>query len=346
MRALCLSLIASSLLGFACAERVPLSQVPIRGGTEQQHAEARHILASFEEASGRDRVALTEVVFGPVYGAAVGSFDAVRDRIRIEPDLQGPRLERTLRHELCHALDFAEGLMEGPDATFDALVRDLFRVGAVDTEGLGGPRYRRSESFARYCDMGPLAASALSAACPGEPADVSEAAAYLARRVWRAWEPEPLPAVPETPHASWTAPEPLWGEFGVLGLADPSRIRVRYGALVVDLGLDDGQPMDDRPLRPFAPQEELPEGLAGLCPLYGDLLAGAGWSDGPAAVLVRFDLYGEDAATRVLASEGGAWGPLGGCLSQAHTDVFTTADHRLWLAWVDDRTVSWAPLLE
>jgi hypothetical protein len=332
------------LLG-ACAERVPLDEVPITGGTEEQHAEARRILAAFEADSGEGRVVLTGVTFAPVYGEAIGTFSAVSDHIRLEPDLQGPLLERALRHELCHALDFAEELMVGPDETFDALILDLFRLGSIDTGGLGGPRYRRSEAFASYCDMGPLVAHALSSACPGEPEAVTEAAAYLTSRVWKTWDPPAAHPGPGAPHASWTAPAPDPGEFGVMGLADPAQIRVLYGTSLVDLGLDDGLPRGEA-LQAFAPQEELPEGLSGLCPLYGSLSDGVGWSEGPAAALVRFRLYDTSAVARILATDGGAWGLAEGCVPQVYTDLFTTADHRLWLAWVDGSTVSWAPLLE
>ena len=38
------SLIAAVLFGPACAERVPLSEVPVVGGTPRQHAEARRTI--------------------------------------------------------------------------------------------------------------------------------------------------------------------------------------------------------------------------------------------------------------------------------------------------------------
>jgi hypothetical protein len=337
--------LVAALLG-ACAERVPLSQVPVRGGTDAQQAEVRRIIEGFEQAAGPGRVALTEVVFSDIYGPAIGTFSPVSFRVRLESGLQGFELERVLRHELCHALDYTEGLVAEPDPAFDALVHDLFVLGAVDTEGLEGPRNRRSEAFARFCEKGPLIAEALSSACPGEPDEVTEVAATLVRQVWPAWERPQSSPIPGRVHASWTAPAPDPEEFGVIGLADPSQIRVQYGSARVDLDLESGRPPDRGASPPFAPQEELPEGLDGLCPMYGYLSDGAGWAEGPAAALVRFDLYEGSAVARVLAADGGAWGPVHGCVSHQHTDLFATADHRLWLAWVDGATVSWVPLLE
>jgi hypothetical protein len=332
----------SVVLG-ACAERVPLSRVPVRGGTADQHAQVRDILEEFEADSGEGRVQLTEVVFGQIYGDATGTFNAVTDVIRMEPYLEGPPLERVLRHELCHALDFAEGLMEGPHPTFDPLIHDLFMLGAIDTDGLEGPRYRRSEAFARYCDLGPFVGHALIAACPGEPDEVNDATAYLSREVWQTWEPPPSQRGPAV-HARWQAPSPDPVAFGVLGLSDPSQIRIQYGTERVDVGLDDGLPRSGSTL--FAPQEKLPAGVSHLCPVYGALLDGTGWSEGPAAVLVRFELYREAATPRILTMDGGEWTRVAGCFPQEHIDLFSTADGRLWLAWVEDSTVSWAPLLD
>lgn len=336
------------LLGSSCAEQVPLPEVPIEGGTPQQRAEARQILDAFEADVGEGRVVLSEVRFGSIYGAA-GRFFRGSGRIRLDPELRGGALQRALRHELCHALDFGEGLMERPDRTFDALVRELFVDDVIDTDGLGGPRYRRSEAFARYCDVGPLAARALSVGCPGDPPEITAAAGYLARRVWGFPEP-PGPGLRE-PHASWTAPAPDPEVFDALGTTDPSRIRVLYGTpeglAVHTLDIDGGQRLDGGGAALFAPDEPLPEGLADLCPLSGDPPSGAGWSGGPAAARVRLGLYGVGTAPRILATDGEGWAPIAdGCVPYGPAALFATPDRELWLAWVDERTVSWAPLSE
>jgi hypothetical protein len=286
------------------------------------------------------------VAFERLYGRVVGRYVPLPDRIEIDPDVRGPLLERVVRHELCHALDFDEDLVTRPHPVWDALVLRLFHLGRVDAAGLEGPRNRRSEAFAQFCDLGPLLAQALADGCPGDPADVDYAAAWILHTVWREWDvprfPGPGPAV-----ASWTAPSAALfdDEFGVLGLEDPNLIRVAWGEARVDLSRAEGAPVDG-PYPVVAPQEELPRGLVGLCPLSGFSYAGAGWSDGPAAVLFGIDVYAGLATPRVLANDGGRWAWVEGCVDAEHADVFVTSDHRIWLATVDDGTVQWTPLLE
>ncbi|MEZ4237719.1 MAG: hypothetical protein R3F59_16535 [Myxococcota bacterium] len=339
--------VAALALAAGCAQQVPLDEVPVLHGTDAQAATVQRGIAAFEAASGAGRVTLRRIVFDDVYGA-LGQYDSVHQRVRLDHALHGAVLERVLRHELCHALDFQEDLVADPDPRWDDQVRTLFRLGAVDTAGLDGPRIRRSEAFARYCELGPLVAHALRDPCPEEAPEDTDVFRFLARRVWRASDVPPLPPLGE-PHASWVPPQPPY-TFDVLGLDDPGRIALRLDSGVdvsfVTLDLDSGAPVPDPGLAPFLPDAPLPAGLEGVCPLYADFSSAAGFAAGPAAVVARFWLYPGASAGRVLADDGSGWAPLPGCVPPGPSDVFATADGRVWLAWTDGGRIAWAALLE
>src|SRR6185436_9005541 len=86
-----------------CADRVPLADVPIRGGTASQRAVARRVMDAFDRDAGEGRVDLRELAFDPLYGPVAGRYHPIGDRIQVDPDVRGPELERVVRHELCHA---------------------------------------------------------------------------------------------------------------------------------------------------------------------------------------------------------------------------------------------------
>lgn len=118
--------IALSMVGaLGCHERFSLDDVPIVGGTDDQRALVRERLAEFEADAGVGRLTLQAVVFDSL-DDPIGSFNRRTDRIELSDQLDPSVLALVLRHELCHALDFTEQLVDRPSPLFDGLADGLF----------------------------------------------------------------------------------------------------------------------------------------------------------------------------------------------------------------------------
>ena len=101
-----------------CGAGVPLSEVPIRGGTEAQQYEVRAALVEFDAAVGAGRVEVRSV-----------HIRRFADR-RTDEELTSFR--DSVWHELCHALEDDEGITLG-----EPLIARL-------REGLFDPAYPRT----------------------------------------------------------------------------------------------------------------------------------------------------------------------------------------------------------
>jgi len=182
------------LLVAGCGERYTLSDVPIEGGTPSQRQTVSEELERFQTWAGEDRIGLSEIVFIEIDDA--GFFRGRSGRVGLSNSLTKFRLALTLRHELCHAVDFQEGLVDRDEAGFDELV-----TWVLATEGhplrkwvVKGPkRKRRAEAFAYLCQQAPLGTAMLADPCPNDADNYARAARWVHSQVWTA-DPDLVPA--------------------------------------------------------------------------------------------------------------------------------------------------------
>ena len=145
------STIAFLLLSQGCKARVPLSEVPITGGTKAQREAVRAGLLDFEHWIGFDRVHLTEVRIEDLEGDNQGLWYERRALILLDEEVSD--LDKTLRHELCHALDSAEDLSEGR-SVLKSLGQPYTKPDVPSDQ-----QEPWTEAFAEVCSLGPLASA-------------------------------------------------------------------------------------------------------------------------------------------------------------------------------------------
>jgi hypothetical protein len=163
----------------------PLDEVPIHGATAEQERVVREAIAEFEGWIGAGRVELGRVTFGGIDRGA-GRYWPDARRIRIEEGLQGSALRRVVHHELCHAVDHQDDLLDAADPVFDRLVdqvRGDDRHPLHDVVGRSR-RVDRSELFAQLCENGPAWNHVVANSCPGDPAELAPAASWIVDEVW------------------------------------------------------------------------------------------------------------------------------------------------------------------
>lgn len=328
------------LVAIGCRAVVDLPDVPIAGGSEQARAAVRRELERFDRWVGAGRLRLAEVAFTDLEEPKAGRYRGGPPRILLSDDLYLGRLPEIMRHELCHALDYAEGLLDEPVPELDTYGE---RVDGVDREL---SQRGRGEALAQACETGPFGPAALAVPCAGEPRLAREVAAWMEREVWRGFEPpsesspsgDPLAAVSLDPREAWEA-------FQVFPTVEPDRIAVSvqtegdgFAITYVDVNTGASAPPADL----GAMAEDLPPGRP-----PGRNFPAYGWPDGPGAAvaLSTFPHLVED-APRLLAWRDGAWSFVGdGCIPHAdgRWQLFT-ADRRVWYAWGDGSTVAWTPL--
>lgn len=307
---------AAALLNlFGCGTWFPIADVPVVGGTAAERALVAEALDQFDRDIGRDRLSLREVRFGGVSDAFAGSYR--HGVIRLAEGLPADELFQTVRHELCHALDDAEGLSSLGEDVFASVEIDDWYIDREDFEG---------ESFATLCDDGPSIAQVLSVPCSTE----SEATAYawLHEMVW-AVRPFEVFSVDTSMHAQGSS-GPYASLRIVSGLSNIVQVGTAQnfdGALVVvPTDVYTGAPSAE-PFEPadsdLAPPDDLP------------VLETVGWQAGPGGAVVA------DGAA--LTWDGTAWrlpedvcvSPMGGLFS---------ADGQIWGYEGDGSTVSWRAL--
>lgn len=346
--------LALALLLSGCAQRFDLDQVPIEGGTPEQRAAVREGLARFEADAGPGRIQLKQIAFEPLEGWTAGSYTRRSDKVEIEEELSPEGVLRVLRHELCHVLDFTEELVDQPSPLFDGLADGLSDpdLGLLPIDGMRSEREQRSEALARFCDLGPLALSALADRCPNEPAAVGDVADWLLLHIWRDYvSPENVGSLPP-PRAEWDA-GPRDGppkSFIIDAVADPAILWISVGSSDADwaseyVDRETGEPWDGPFPGGFPAGDGVPPGL----PPPEDARLGlwAGWPDGPGASIAYINLYHLGETQRLLASDGGPWGFVAtSCVPWRRNNPFGTVDHQIWFAWLDDNFVRWAPILQ
>jgi hypothetical protein len=329
----------------ACRPERPLSEVPITGGTQQERAIVKAELEVFARAVGPDRIGLRRVklveeVRGDdrLAGAYTGS--------EILLDAGWEDLASTVRHELCHAVERAEGLAAGPDPLLDELAAGFFQEMAVLAD-LWPKYYRtarlqRSEALASFCELGPVALDSLRQPCPGQSPLLQEVAEWMMDRIYLehpllppleletsdavtmdAWVETFDPRISATAQPGVVVAEGDWDEH------DWRRGLDLYTGEVQDYALD-AEPN----------VQELP--WAGGFDLYG----GVGWREGPAVLrgyVSAHHLNSGSSRSLVYDPDEGGWRTvLESC--EPRFDVFT-ADGQLWMAWEEGPLLRWRPLL-
>lgn len=338
--------ILAPLLTSACVELVPLDRVPVTGGSAEQRAEVELELEAFDSWVGRGRLTLSEVRFVELPPEIAGQYRHGTQRVHLSLQQPVSELRGTLRHELCHALDHEEGLMDSPDRWFDEQSDALYDWFAMEAttpdEGFpGSASKRRGEVFASFCGQGPFAARLILGGCPEDPASV-EVMECLVDAVWT--EAPELERVEGLPVPAVEAAVALDGRnFGV----DPTRTD---GVVHVTAGAGDNKGQYSILLHTgeLVPEWAGPLGsdFAPPPPPGLDTFVGSNVSfAGSAAAVVTADLLhlGRSRPRWLVQPEPEAWREVEDCPPDRRATVFVAED-RLWAAWAEDDAPAWRPL--
>lgn len=329
-----------------CAQ-IPLLDVPIVGGTEAQRAAAREEIASFDAAIGTGRLTgLRDITFETLPSMEISGM-ARRHRVWLDPALSADEVPGTLRHELCHVLDFVEGLSEQRPELFDAFAEGLFDpdIGDIPARLIPESINQRMEAFAQFCDLGALSAAMLSVPCEGETGIAADATSFIAHSVWSSFEMNEVALQPR-PIVSfqndWTPdmlsfdatrqPDVLHAEFIQLvpGTFYAQEQRTAY------LNLYTGEEVLGETAVPDAP---IPDGLP--AELY---LTSSSGSENLAAALgfVALHHLGYSVPRRLVWVED-AWAIAEDRCTWPAEDLFTV-DERVFHAWAEGPVASWAEI--
>ncbi len=315
----------------ACAPVRPLGEVPIVGGTDAQQETVREALDEFDRATGPGRVELREVRIRDLDDIG-GRYLGGSRRVELNEDVEGWILAMIVRHEVCHALDFTEDLVEHDPELYDALAEGRFDD-PESAELYPTNDDRRGEMFAKLCALGSVGLRTLTTTCRIEDPFVAEAAAVVLDAAYTEPRPDPIPVLGGI-QASWAMKyviqEPVYS-----GAAVPGALNVRAfdpdDDVEVSLTLDllTGAEL------PGAEDVAPPEGPPPPPGFYGTV---AGWPDGPAVMvgsaLSEFTFWPR---TIVWDAESGLWTPAtepcgGG-------QPFVVGDE----IWLGNQDFSWGP---
>lgn len=335
-------LAACATLGLqGCAGQVPLSEVPIHGGDPPQQQTVRDALVAFDRAVGEGRLRLPSVRIRE--WSRVGSVNQRSLRITLDASLFGDDLAFVARHELGHALDFAEALLERPDPLFDDLADELVEADLIESvDDYPTARLRRSEMFAVAVALGPLPTQLAATACPGDDPRGTELGEWMAQRVWGG---ERVGEAQLGDEARWNGLHYLPDRLAVEPTIDPEVIDVWPIDELPGDGLSDqraavswrtGVPVDPAP-----EGDTEPRGGPAVTDLW--VRTRAGWDGGPAGLTVELPTVPmvERPALRWLHSDGTTWATVEGGCPEGPADWFT-ADGAVWLAVAGADHVRWA----
>lgn len=333
--------VASLIVG--CKPRVPLSEVPITGGTKEQRDAARAELLDFEGWVGAERVRLAEVRFEDLPKEGQGLWDERRARVTLDEEVAD--LGRTLRHELCHALDSAEDLSEGRPA--------LKSLGAPYTAAdvTSAKQEAWMESFAEVCELGPVAAAiAQASSCVDDHEELLQALGYTIQEVWIGQPMPPALLVGDT--LGGFEFDQLLGtveSYTVLPTTDPEFLHlvISLDAGVTEIQVD-AQTGEQAP-RTIEPVERVLEPPSGLAGVPSKVLKRVGWPEGPGAAVVEYVIPEHPPLSpRLAMHDGTEWRPVAKiCPWEKGVDVdLFTAQGQVWYAWDEDDILHWVPLLD
>jgi hypothetical protein len=322
-----------------CASGVSLRDVEVVGGTEAQRAAVLAEVNAFDLAAGRGRTRVSEIRIRDDFGAG-GAYRHWNSRIVLSADLAADEIGRIARHELCHALDDAEGLSEGSAALLDPFTDGPLVGYAADRSAV----HRRREVFAHLCEAGPVAARVGSEDCPDLAPDLWSAFGWLEEAVWQGVSPIGHAPAPTTGGAFVDLGIEV-DRWLIEGLDNGATIAVWYpsdGAVFtsVVVGLDTGFPA---PAGAREPDLVAPDGLPATWGLAG---RPHGSADGPGVVVATVEVAGFAPVERVLGWDGAAWDAVDrGCWPEDRSpaNLFTT-EGRVWSAWTEGTRIVWAPV--
>lgn len=127
-----------------------------RGGTDAEQQAAEDEAATFLGLM-KEEVCVARIKLGGLRGTSIGKYSPGTRRIKVEEDRPLDEIRSTVRHELCHALQFQHELdLSGPEWTL-ALPIEL-----PEDEQPG-------ETWAYTCQQGPEPAYLMGETCPGDP---------------------------------------------------------------------------------------------------------------------------------------------------------------------------------
>lgn len=153
-RCLALLFAGSVVCAAGCGDRC--GPPDARGGTDVEQAAAEDEAVDFLGRM-REEVCVPRIKLGTLRGTSIGRYSPGSRRIKVEKDRALGEVRSTVRHELCHALQFQQDLdLTGPEF-FLALPIDV-----PDDE-------RPGETWAYTCQQGPEPAFLMGDTCPGDP---------------------------------------------------------------------------------------------------------------------------------------------------------------------------------
>ncbi len=356
---------ALMLLISACAPRYDVEEVPILGGTVEQRAAVTEALGDFERWIGSGRIQLSKVVLdGPALDKkeAQGFYGTQFDSILLDDELPLRRLKMMLRHELCHAVEHQEHLLNKPVAAFDdaaaAILQDRShplhsKLMDARTDGI-----LRKEMFSYVCQRAPVGTALHAHPCPSESSDYIKMAKWIASNIWTG---DPDVSTEATFRISpsiieWAAPASV-DRIGFFG-SETDAVLILLPKVVGEASeMNVVSALDGTELPPetWIPDPEPiilgyegrpPVGASVLNDYYGaltgidDVLA---VSDGDTTIRVVTNVLGSHGAfgSRVIAGSGDRWSVVdGACPSDVHS-VFL-ANNKLYVGWAEGADVLWA----
>jgi len=153
-RCLALALVVSVVCATGCGDRCGPPES--RGGSDVEQAAAEDEAVDFLGRM-RQEVCVARIRLGNLEGTSIGKYSPASRRIKVEKDRALDEVRSTVRHELCHALQFQQDLdLTGPEF-FLALPIDV-----PDDE-------RPGETWAYTCQQGPEPSFLMGDTCPGDP---------------------------------------------------------------------------------------------------------------------------------------------------------------------------------
>lgn len=343
-------LVALGLAG--CAEPVPLTDIVVEGGTAAQREVVYAELAAFDEAIGPGRLQLKSVRFGGLNEEKLNGL-ADRYRIRLASNVSLTTIARTVRHELCHTLDYQESISQANEALLESLRLGLMAEDLA-THLRKSDLARRREAFAEFCELGPRTAELFSSGCPGEEADASELFSILHSDVWVESQPFPAAALGEE-ILNRSAPPGYSGVSEEVDVwpSDPGILTIEYPLVEpagwmtsthVDLYTGEDVVPIDASSAPWVLWNAGPALAAER--LDGDAV-GLGRSDGPGIAIAYAEPARDHVQFRTLVWTGDGWAmPDDACGTHSVYDGWFFADDRVWRYGADESGVWWSLFAE
>lgn len=319
---------------------MPLADVPIDGGTDDERAVVQAALLDFEADAGPGRVEVSEV---RIVESDTWMGKTNQRVVWIQAGMSAADTALTVRHELCHILTNQEDLVH---ERWNPLSR--LTDGPLGSGREGSDEYRVAEVFANLCEKGPAVANALAGGCPDDPDGLWPLFAWLSDTVWTG-EPRLGVVAPAVEHVTTLATSLRPTGVSVFPASDdPLALSVwaLEGTDLAEVFLVDPYTGEDVTGSGDMPHDlqiagdedaEVPAGLG--CDPRGRW----GWDGGAAGTSCDVPLEGFGAYRRALIWDGAAWNlAADACMGpDRDRDQMFAADHGIWLAEPDGASVTW-----